>query len=63
MDMGAGLAGLGVSVVVLEGFEVDVLIGSECLQHGIETLPRPLEQLAKPRDGDPVVVADAVGST
>jgi hypothetical protein len=37
-----------------------LLIGSECLQHGIETLPRPLEQLAKPRDGDTVVVADAV---
>jgi hypothetical protein len=59
MAMGAGLAGLGVYVVVFEGFEVDVLIGSECLQHGIETLPRPLEQLATPRDGATVVVTDA----
>jgi len=61
MDMVAGLAGLSLEVVVLEGFEFDLLIGAECLQHGIETLPRPPEQLAQPRDGDAVVVvADAV---
>jgi hypothetical protein len=61
MDMVAVLAGLRLEVVVLEGFEFDVLIGAECLQHGIETLSRPPEQLAQPRDGDAVVVvADAV---
>jgi hypothetical protein len=61
MDLEAGLAGLRLEVVVLEGFACDVLIGAEGLQHGIETLPRPPEQLAQPRDGDAVVVvADAV---
>jgi hypothetical protein len=61
MDVVAGLAGLRLEVVVLEDFEFDLLIGAECLQHGIETLPRPPEQLAQPRDGDAVVVvADAV---
>jgi hypothetical protein len=61
MDMVAVGEGLRLEVVVLEGFEFDVLVGAECLQHGIETLPRPPEQLAQPRDGDAVVVgADAV---
>jgi hypothetical protein len=56
MNLVAVLAGLRLAVVVLEGFEFDLLIGAECFQHGIETLPRPLEQLAQPRDGDAVVV-------
>ena len=61
MDVVAVLAGVRLEVVVLEDFEVDLLIGAECLQHGIETLPRPPEQLAQPVDGDAVVVvADAV---
>jgi len=61
MDVGAVLAGVSLEGVVLEAFEFDVLIGAECLQHGIETLPRPPEQLAQPRDGDAVVVvAEAV---
>ena len=61
MDVVAVLAGVSLEVVVLEDFEVDLLIGAECLQHGIETLPRPPEQLAQPVDGDAVVVvADAV---
>ena len=63
MDVVTVLAGLRLEGVVLEDFEFDVLIGAECLQHGIKTLPRPAEQLAQPRDGDAVVVvADAVVS-
>ena len=61
MDVVTVLAGLRLEGIVLEDFEFDLLIGAECLQHGIETLPRPPEQLAQPRDGDAVVVvADAV---
>jgi hypothetical protein len=61
MDVVAVLAGVSIEVMVLEGFEFDLLIGAECLQHGIETLPRPPEQLAQPIDGDAVLgVADAV---
>jgi len=46
MDVVAVLAGVSLEGVVLEDFKFDVLIGAECLQHGIETLPRPPEQLA-----------------
>lgn len=61
MDVVAVLAGLRLAVVVLEDFEFDLLISAEGLQHGIETLPRPLEKFAQPRDGNAVVVvADAV---
>jgi len=61
MDVGAVLAGVSLEGVVLEACEFYLLIGAECLQHGIETLPRPPEQLAQPRDGDAVVVvAEAV---
>ena len=60
MDVVAVLAGLRLEVV-LEDFEFDLLISAEGLQHGIETLPRPLEKFAQPRDGNAVVVvADAV---
>jgi hypothetical protein len=63
MDVVTVLAGLRLEGVVLEDFEFDLLIGAECLQHGIKTLPRPAEQLAQPRDGDTVVVvAEAVVS-
>jgi len=61
MDVVTVLAGLRLEDVVREDFECDVLVGAACLQHGIETLPRPPEQLAQPRAGDAVVVvADAV---
>ena len=61
MDMVAVLAGLGLEGVLLEDLEVDVMIGSQGLQHGIETLPRPPQQLAQPMDGDAVLGgADAV---
>jgi hypothetical protein len=61
MDVVAVWAGVRRSVVVLEGFEFDLLVGAQCLQHRIEPLPRPLEQLAQPRDEDTiVVVADAI---
>jgi len=61
MDVVAVLAGVSLAGVVLEDFEFDLLLGAEGLQHGIETLPRPPEQLAQPRDGDAVVVvAEAV---
>ncbi len=37
------------------------MLGSQGLQHGIETLPRPPQQLAQPMDGDAVLgVVDAV---
>ena len=44
MDVVAVLAGLRLEVVVLEDVEFDLLISAEGLQHGIETLPRPLEK-------------------
>ena len=31
-------------------------VGPECLQHGIETLPRPPEQLAQPMDRDAIML-------
>jgi len=61
MDVVAVLAGVRREGVVLEDFECDVLLGAEGLQHSIETLPRPPEQLAQRRNGDAVVVvAEAV---
>ena len=61
MDMVAVLGGWGVYGVLLEGLEVDVMLGSKGLQDGIETLPRPPQQLAQPMDGDAVLgVADTV---
>ena len=56
MDMRAVFDGLRAHLALLDDIEVDVMIGSEFLQQGIETLPRPPEQLAKPMDGDSVVV-------
>jgi hypothetical protein len=61
MNMVAVFDGLGAHLALLDDIEVDVMIGAEFLQHGIETLPRPPEQLAKPMDGDSVVVgAEAI---
>jgi hypothetical protein len=65
MDGVAVLAGLRLEGVVLEDFEFDLLISAAGLQHGIETLPRPLEKslekFAQPSKGNAVVVvADAV---
>jgi len=34
--------------------EVNGLRSTQGFQHGINTLPRPLEQAAEPMDGDPV---------
>ena len=55
MDMITVLGGLDVYIVRLEDFEIDLMIGSEFLEHGIEALPRPSERLAKLMDGHPVV--------
>jgi len=52
--------GLGPHRALLDDIQVNLVRGSEFLQYGIETLPRPPAQLAKPMDGDAVVVvADA----
>jgi hypothetical protein len=34
--------------------DLDDLRGPQCLQHGIEPLPRPLQQAAEAMDGDPL---------
>jgi hypothetical protein len=61
MDMRAVFDGLGAHLALRAGIEVDVMIGSQRLQYGIETLTRPSKQLTKPRDGDPIVaVTEAV---
>ncbi len=54
MDMVAVLGGLGVARLLRERLEVNGLRGTQGFQHGIETLPRPLQQAAEPMDGDPV---------
>jgi hypothetical protein len=56
MDLVAVGDGLGAYLACLDDLEVDLVIGAECLQHGIEALPRPPEQLAQPIDRDSVVV-------
>jgi hypothetical protein len=64
MDMRAVFDGLRAHLALLDDIEVDVMIGSAFLQQGIETLPRPPEQLAQPMDGDSVVVgAEAIGGS
>ena len=55
MDLVAVLGGLSVYVVFLENFEVDLVICSERLAYCIEALPRPLQPVAKPMDGNAVV--------
>ena len=54
MDMVAVVGNLGVDVLLREGLEVNGLRSTQGFQHGIKTLPRPLEQAAEPMDGDPV---------
>jgi len=44
--MVAVLGGSSVEGRLLEGLEVDVLLGPKGLQYGIETLPRPPQLLA-----------------
>jgi hypothetical protein len=62
MDLVAVGDGVGAPLAGLDDLEVDLVIGAECLQHGIEALPRPPEQLAKPRERDAVMVgAEALG--
>ena len=54
MDMVAVVGDLVVDGLLREGLEVNGLRSTQGFQHGIKTLPRPLEQAAKPIDGDPV---------
>jgi len=54
MAMGAVLGGVVVEGRLREGLEVDVLLGTQGLEDGIATLPRPPQQSAEPMDGDPV---------
>jgi hypothetical protein len=46
MDMVAVVGSLVVEGMLREGLEVDVLLGTQGLEDGIETLPRPLQQSA-----------------
>jgi hypothetical protein len=52
--MVAVVGGLGVEGRLREGLEVHGSLGTQGFQHGIESLPRPLQQAAEPMDGDPV---------
>jgi hypothetical protein len=54
MDMVAVVGDLVVDGLLREGLEVNGLRSTQGFQHGIKTLPRPLEQAAEPMDGDPV---------
>jgi hypothetical protein len=46
MDLVAVGEGWGVPLALWHDLEVDMVSGPECLQHRIETLPRPPEPLA-----------------
>ena len=54
MDMVAVVGDLVVDGLLREGLEVNGLRSTQGFQHGIKTLPRPLEQAAEPMDGDAV---------
>jgi hypothetical protein len=54
MDMVAVVGGLGVAGLCRQGLQVNGLRGPQGLQDGIEPLPRPLQQAAEARDGDPI---------
>ena len=54
MDMVAVVGGLGVEGLCRQGRQVNGPRGPQCLQDGIEPLPRPREQAAETRDGDPI---------
>jgi hypothetical protein len=61
MDLIAVGEGVGAHLVRRADLKVDVVLGTEGFEHGIETLPRPPKPLAQPMDGDTVVVvAEAV---
>jgi hypothetical protein len=50
MDLVAVLGGLSVAGRLREGLEVNSLRGTQGFQHGIEPLPRPLQQAAEPME-------------
>jgi len=54
MDLVAVVDGLGVEGLGRQGLQVNGLRGPQRLQDGIEPLPRPLQQAAEARDGDPI---------
>jgi hypothetical protein len=54
MDMVAVLSGGVVAGRFCKRLEVHGLRGPQSFQHGIKTLPRPLQQATEPMDGDPV---------
>jgi hypothetical protein len=54
MDLGAVVGSLGVEGLCRQGLQVNGLRGPQRLQDGIEPLPRPLQQAAEARDGDPI---------
>ena len=54
MNMRAVVGGLDVEGLCRQGLQVNGLRGPQCLQDGIEPLPRPLQQAAEARDGDPI---------
>ena len=56
VDMVAVCEGAGAHLALRDDLEVDVMIGAKGLQDGIETLPRPPQELAQPMDGNAVVV-------
>jgi hypothetical protein len=55
MDMRAVFEGWGAHLALRAGIEVDMMLGSQRLPYSIETLMRPSTQLAKPRDGAPIM--------
>ena len=54
MDIVAVVGDVVVDGLRREGLEVNGLRSTQGFQHGIKTLPRPLEQAAEPMDGDSV---------
>jgi hypothetical protein len=56
VDMVAVCEGEGAHFTLRDDLEVDVMLGAKGLQDGVETLPRPPQELAQPRDGNTVVV-------
>jgi hypothetical protein len=52
-DLIAVVGGLGVASLGRQGLELKGLCSPQRLQHGIKPLPRPLQQVAEVRDGDP----------
>ena len=54
MDLVAVVGGLGIDGLGRQGLQVNSLRSPQRLQDGIEPLPRPLQQAAEARDGDPI---------